>query len=84
MIYGGTRGRWPAILPQHLFYKQAEILGSTMGSPRDFGTMLNCINATQLKPTIGQSFRLEDGADAFDYLESGQQFGKVILINSDD
>ncbi|MEE2755139.1 MAG: zinc-binding dehydrogenase [Myxococcota bacterium] len=84
VFYGGTRGRWPAILPQHLFYKQAEILGSTMGSPRDFDQMLTCINETQLKPLIGRSFPLRDGADAFDYLESGEQFGKVVLVNSNE
>ena len=84
VFYGGTRGRWPQILPQHLFFKQAEILGSTMGSPRDFDNMLSCIEANQLKPTVGTSFSLKHGEQAFDYLESGQQFGKVVLINDAD
>ena len=79
VFYGGTCGRWPAILPQHLFFKQAEIIGSTMGSPADFDAMLTCVTEHRLRPKIDRVFSLDEGAEAFDYLESAQQLGKVVV-----
>ena len=35
VFFGGTNGSWPSIKPQHLFFKQASILATTMGSPRE-------------------------------------------------
>jgi len=83
-FYGGTRGKWPAILPQHLFFKQVEILASTMGSPRDFDEMLIFMEQREIMPPVDEVFSLADGAAAFDHLESGKQFGKVILSISKD
>ena len=79
VFYGGTCGRWPAILPQHLFFKQAEILGSTMGSPADFDAMLACVTERKLRPKVDRTFSFDDGARAFDYLESAKQLGKVVI-----
>jgi len=78
-FYGGTRGKWPAILPQHLFYKQVSIHASTMGSPQDFAAMVQFVEEHQLTPIVDGVFPLEDGASAFAHLDSGKQFGKVVL-----
>jgi zinc-binding alcohol dehydrogenase/oxidoreductase len=78
-FYGGTCGRWPEILPQHLFFRQAEILATTMGSPRDFDGMLIFLERRQVIPPVDSIFSLRDGAAAFNRLESGAQFGKVVL-----
>jgi len=81
-FYGGTRGKWPAILPQHLFYKQASILASTMGSPADFEAMLAFVNANVIHPVVDRVFSLSEGADAFEHLHRGAQFGKVVLSHA--
>ena len=78
-FYGGTRGRWPEILPQHLFYKQASIFGSTMGSPIEFAEMVEFIEIYQIEPVIDHTTSLDAGAAAFAYLATGAQFGKVVL-----
>ena len=79
VFYGGTRGRWPKILPQHLFYKQVSILASTMGSPEEFKEMIAFVNEHQIKPVVDRVFPLETGGDAFTYLDSGVQLGKVVV-----
>lgn len=79
VFYGGTAGKWPPILPQRLFFKQVSILASTMGSPRDFEHMLAFVDTYQIRPLVDRVFALEDGADAFRYLEEGSQMGKVVL-----
>ena len=79
VFYGGTRGKWPAILPQRLFYRQVELLASTMGSPAEFKAMLAFVNEHRMTPVVDSVFALEDGAEAFDYLEANRQFGKVVL-----
>ena len=81
VFFGGTRGKWPQILPQHLFYKQVEILATTMGSPREFSEMLDFVSAQNIQPPIDHIFQLEDGAKAFDHLERGTQYGKVVLAH---
>ena len=67
--------------PQHLFYKQVEILATTMGSPMEFSEMLNFVSAQNIQPPIDHIFQLEDGAKAFDHLERGTQYGKVVLAH---
>ena len=79
VFYGGTAGKWPAILPQRLFYKQVSILASTMGSPQDFEAMLAFVSRHQIRPLVDRVFDLESGAEAFRYLEGGAQMGKVVL-----
>ena len=79
VFYGGTAGKWPPILPQRLFFKQVSILASTMGSPRDFERMLAFVDTHQIRPLVDQVFTLQDGAEAFRYLEGGSQMGKVVL-----
>ncbi len=78
-FYGGTRGKWPKILPQHLFYKQVSILASTMGSPTEFARLIDWVNQHQIVPRVDSVFPLAQGAQAFDYLQTGSQFGKVVL-----
>ena len=79
VFYGGTRGKWPALLPQHLFYRQVEILASTMGSPTEFNAMVDFVAAHALVPVVDAVFELSRGREAFDHLEGNAQFGKVVL-----
>ncbi len=78
-IYGGTCGPLPELSPQFLFWNQISILGSTMGSDRDFRQMLDFVNRHQLRPLVDAVFPLSRGPEAFAYLDQGQQFGKVVL-----
>ena len=78
-IYGGTNGAVPNFSPQPIFWKQLSILGSTMGSPQDFANMLDFVNKHKIVPVVDSIFRLEDGAKAFERMNEGSQFGKIVL-----
>lgn len=82
-FYGGTAGRWPGILPQHLFFEQVEIHACTMGSNAEFRAMVDFVNAHELKPVVDRVFPLADGAAAFARMEAGEQFGKLVLTVRD-
>lgn len=78
-VYGATCGRWPKLLPPRLFFKQASILTSTMGSPREFAAMVAFVKKHRIEPLVDKAFPLAQGAEALSYLDSGAQQGKVVL-----
>ncbi len=83
VIYGGTRGKISDLIPQIIFWKQLSILGSTMGSDKDFRNMLDYVEKNEIHPVIDSIFTMKDQEEAFKRMESGAQFGKIVLINSE-
>lgn len=62
-----------------VFWNQLSILGSTMGSMREFREVVQLFRSGAVKPTVDSTLRPEQGADAYARLESGAQFGKVVV-----
>lgn len=79
VIYGGTRGKIQNLSPQVIFWKQISILGSTMGSDKDFADMLHFVTQHKIKPRIAAVFPLERVQEAIDFLATGRQIGKVVV-----
>src|SRR5690606_16311913 len=52
VFYGGTSGNLPALNGRKIFWKQLQILGTTMGSSADFEQMLRLVEEKQVKPLI--------------------------------
>lgn len=77
--YGATLGAVKNFEMRKVFWKQLKIFGSTMGSDKDFTNMINFIELNKIKPIIDKEFSLENGADAFLRMESGNQIGKICL-----
>jgi len=80
VLYGATAGTPDNFNVHRLFWKQVQIIGSTMGDDNDFATMLTFVSEHRMKPIIAKTFYLEHGAEAFRYLHSGAQTGKVVLL----
>lgn len=78
-IYGRTSGPFPELQPAKIFYKQASILGTTMGSPDEFVAMTNLISNKKIKPVVDKEFPLEKTEEAFRYMDEGKQFGKIVI-----
>jgi NADPH:quinone reductase-like Zn-dependent oxidoreductase len=76
--YGATLGAVPNLEVRRIFWKQLNVLGSTMGSPRDFAAMLQ-LYADGLRPVIDGVLPLDQAAAAHRRMEEGQQFGKIVL-----
>ncbi|MGA9420286.1 MAG: zinc-binding dehydrogenase, partial [Candidatus Cybelea sp.] len=61
-----------------LFWKHVTILGTSMGSPQDFGAMLALFDGA-LRPVVDHVYPLRDATVAFRRLEHSDQFGKIVL-----
>lgn len=79
VLYGGSLGKINGINPQPLFWKQMDIMGSSMGSPSDFKDMLGFIVKHQLHPVVDSVFTMEAYGKAFSRMEEGSQMGKIVL-----
>jgi len=79
VIYGGTLGKAHNLSPQIIFWRQLNILGSTMGSPSDFKSMVKFVDDHQIKLVIDSVYPLEDFRAAFERINSGSHFGKIVL-----
>jgi zinc-binding alcohol dehydrogenase/oxidoreductase len=78
-VYGGTLGPVNGLSPQVIYWKQLNILGSTMGDRRDFRRMLAFVTEHRLVPVVDTVFALEDGNQALERMAKGEQFGKLVL-----
>jgi len=76
---GATTGYDAKIDLRFLFSRQLSILGSYMGTKSELATVLKLVAAGKLKPVIDRGFPLPECAAAHAYLDSGEQFGKVVL-----
>lgn len=78
-VCGATSGPNPPANLHRIFWKQLSILGSTMGTAEDFAGVYELVASGRVKPLVDRVFPLEEAADAHRHLESGKQFGKVVL-----
>lgn len=76
---GVTSGSEVSTNLQMLYWNQLTILGSTMGSDEDVRQMLKAITTAKLKPIIDSVISLENAREAMDKMETGEQFGKIVL-----
>ena len=62
-----------------VFWKQLNLLGSTMGSPSDFANMLEFVGTHKIIPVIDRIAPLDKCQELLDMMRSHQQFGKLVL-----
>jgi NADPH:quinone reductase-like Zn-dependent oxidoreductase len=76
---GATAGFEPKIDLRHVFFRQIEILGSTMGSKGTLFGILEHVKAGKLRPVVDRVLPLWDAAEGHRLLEGRAVFGKVVL-----
>ena len=79
VVYGATAGNPPGLDMVRLFFRQARIIGSTMGSPEEFAAMLRFVNEHRVEPAIDRVFPLDQAAAAHQRLLAAEQLGKIVL-----
>jgi len=79
VFFGGTAGDMPAINGRKIFWKQLQILGTTMGTSTDFEHMLSFMNQHQIIPVVDEVFPLAGADKAVKKMEHSSQFGKIVL-----
>jgi NADPH:quinone reductase-like Zn-dependent oxidoreductase len=79
VVCGATSGHSPPARLYRLWWKQLSVFGSTMGMPSDFEGAYELIRTGRARIHVDSVFPLSDAAAAHERLESGAQFGKVVL-----
>jgi len=77
--YGSTTGAAQSVEIRRIFWKQLDVLGSTMGTQGDFAAMVKLYEGGGLRPVIDRVFPIEQVSDAHIRMEAGDQFGKIVL-----
>jgi NADPH:quinone reductase-like Zn-dependent oxidoreductase len=75
---GSTSGVKAEISMPRLFFRQAGLLGSTMGNAGEFEAVLRAIDGG-LRPVVDSIYPLSDVKGALTRLDAAEQFGKVVL-----
>jgi zinc-binding alcohol dehydrogenase/oxidoreductase len=78
VVCGGTSGPTVEVNLPRLFFKQHEIIGSTMGGYGEFATVTRLVGAG-LPVAVDREFAIEDYPAALEHLASSTQVGKVVL-----
>ncbi len=77
-VCGGTSGQDVSVNLPKLFFKQIEIIGSTMGSYSEFAAVTALV-AQGLPISVDSTYGLDDYPEALARLETAAQLGKVVL-----
>jgi len=79
VYFGATAGDMPAIPGRKVYWKQLQILGTTMGTKADFEGMLQLMNDHKIIPVIDGVFPLNTAPVVIQNMASSPQFGKLVF-----
>jgi NADPH:quinone reductase-like Zn-dependent oxidoreductase len=79
VVCGATTGHSPPARLYRLWWKQLAVYGSSMGMPSDFEGAYDLIRSGKARVHVDSVFPLAEAAKAHERLESGAQFGKIVL-----
>lgn len=75
---GASSGFEASVDLRQIFFRQLRVLGSTMGELEDFRSVLQWISARHLEPVVSKKFAFEQIREALQFLDSGNQSGKIV------
>jgi NADPH:quinone reductase-like Zn-dependent oxidoreductase len=79
VVYGATTGPRLDTDARVLFWKQLEIIGTTMSNRTEFREVMALVFSGALEPVVDVVWELDHARDAHERLEAGLQFGKIVL-----
>ena len=79
VVSGATAGHLATVDLRRVYFLQLEILGSTMGTRDELAELLALCVSRNLRPMIDSTYPFADGRAAFERLECGDAFGKLVL-----
>ncbi len=78
VVAGMTSGDAPGGLP-HLFFRQLNVVGSTMGTRRELQALVHFLVTTGVRPLVDETYPLADAEQAYRRMADGDLFGKIVL-----
>jgi NADPH:quinone reductase-like Zn-dependent oxidoreductase len=79
VVCGATTGPMVSLDLRRLYWHQWSILGSTLGSRREYAEILDWAGAGKLWPLVERVLPLDQATVALQQLERGEQMGKLVL-----
>src|SRR5262249_25550059 len=79
VVSGATAGHLATVDLRRVFYHELEILGSTMGTRDELAELLALCVERGIRPLIDSVYPFAEARSAFERLESGEVFGKLVL-----
>ncbi len=76
---GATSGPQAQLDLRYVFYNQLSFVGSTMASASEFDEVMSLVFNGWMEPIVDSTFSFDEIHKAFEYLEDGRQFGKVVI-----
>lgn len=83
VVYGATTGPAGEVDIRLVFWRQLEIVGTTMSNQAEFRAVMDRVLDGTLQPVVDRVFPLEEAAAAHERLEAGEAFGSIILTPND-
>jgi len=79
VVFGGTGGTDVSLQVRPFYFKQQSLLGTQLGSPRDFEALLGMLEDASWRPVVDSVTSLAEAETALARMESGEHFGKLVL-----
>jgi NADPH:quinone reductase-like Zn-dependent oxidoreductase len=76
---GATAGFQPDFDLRQIFFRQVQVLGSTMGRKADLLRVLPLVEQGRLRPVVDRVMPLREARAAHEALEDRKAFGKIVL-----
>lgn len=78
-ILGVLTGRRGDIDTNSIFRKTLRVAGVYVGSTETFEALNRALAASAIQPVVDRVFAFDQARAAYDYLESGKHFGKIVI-----
>jgi NADPH:quinone reductase-like Zn-dependent oxidoreductase len=79
MVCGATSGPNVTLDLRRLFWRQWSILGSTLGSRREYAEIVKLAGEGKLRPVLDRVVPWDQAPFAFERLAQGEQVGKIVI-----
>jgi NADPH:quinone reductase-like Zn-dependent oxidoreductase len=79
VAFGATGGDQATVSVRPFYFGQFSLLGTTMGSPRDFAALLDMLEPGW-RPAVEAALPLDRAAEAHARMERRDHFGKLVLV----
>ena len=80
VVVGNTSGPQVEIDVRKIFGKQISLIGSTMGTPKDFRDITRLLWSGRIKTIVDEVIPLSEGRRGFELMERSEMFGKIVLV----
>lgn len=80
VIAGATAGPNPPADLARIFWRQLQVIGSTMGTLAEFKRLLRFVETRAIEPVIDRTYAWSEIRPAFDRLAAGDHFGKLVIV----